>query len=323
MPKAVDNATNTSAKSGSIIFPDVETSKVPRTKRAAPWKPVPGTSRYEWTRGDGDSLESWRVNMFLHRLQRGTYAYQDIYINTNVLNNVNPNDKTFRTLYNKWILQFARRRDATYTQKVVRIHWSVSERHALYTSINKFCTDFGIDKFGFSDGCELGTKQLQRMADFVNTVPNSSRTMPRGVDAVRGQIVSSHDRPQPKNKAIFHLLAKAALFRSRIASGEEIFSAERQPELAIPLSQFPVDDPEMAPGRLTRGGKKRKRVIIVEKNDKESFGSELSSPPGSGGANAAHERSWLAAQEHNRPDRSGRKRRSDARDEALSSEEWV
>lgn len=47
--------------------------------------------------------------MFFRRLDRDTYAFQDIYVNVGHLRNVDPNDKNFRKLYNKWVLQFARR----------------------------------------------------------------------------------------------------------------------------------------------------------------------------------------------------------------------
>ncbi|KAF2621640.1 hypothetical protein BU25DRAFT_463590 [Macroventuria anomochaeta] len=329
MPEVVRAPANASSNAGSIIVPDVEASKVPRTKKGSPWTPVPGTSRYEWTRGDGDQQETWRVVIFFRRLHRDTHAYQDIYVNTNMLNNVDPNDKRFRTSYNKWILQFARRRDATYTQKVARVHWSVAERHALYTTINTFCAKYGIHSFGFSDDCMLSTKQLQLMADAVNAAPNPLRSAPRGVDAVRGQIISAHDKAQPKNKAIFDLMARAVALRARIAGGEVIPRAERKPKLAIPLCEFPVDPPVAASDSLTPGGRKRKRAAAVEASDGEPPSSELSSPPGSevGGNDGVSEDTWMTTDEEIQPGESDEGNWSDTSEEMLSGEdehgEWV
>jgi hypothetical protein len=327
MPEVVPAPANASNTRGSIIVPDVEKSKVPRTKKGLPWTPIPGTSRYEWTRGVGDQQETWRVVIFFRRLDQATHRYQDIYINTNMLNKVDPNDKRFRTSYNKWILQFARRRDATYTQKVARIHWSVPERRALYTAINAFCAKYGIHHFGFSPGRKLTTKQLQLMADAVNAAPNPLRVVPRGVDAVRGQIVSAHDKAQPKNKAIFDLLNRAVAFRARIAGGEAIPRAERKPQLAIPLSEFPVDPPVTAAGLSTPSGRKRKRAAAVEESDGEPSSSDLSSPPASevGMDDGVSEHTWMTTDEEIQPGESEEGNWSDTSEEVFSGEEgeWV
>jgi hypothetical protein len=288
---------NTSRGSGSIIFPGVEASTVPRALRGSPWSPIPGTSGYEWTRGDGDKKKTWRINVFFRRLDRDTYACQDVYVNTNLLKSVDPNNKQFRNAYNKWVLQFARRQDAGYTQKVARVHWNAAERRALFTAINVFCSKFGIHKFGFVEGCRMSAEQLQLMADAVNASPNPSRSEPRGVDAVRGQITSAHNKSQPKNKAIFDLLAKGAAFRARMAGGETIPEAEQKPKAAIPLSEFPADPPVTATPPLIPGGEKRKRIAAVEETEPSS--SELSSPSASGiGGNqgvqpgGSEERNW-------------------------------
>lgn len=328
VPEMVPAPANASGSSGSIIVPDVEASKVPRAKKASPWTPVPGTSGYEWIRGEGEHKETWRVNVFFRRLDRDTHAYQDIYVNINVLKNVNPNDKKFRTSYNKWVLQFARRRDATYTQKVVRVHWSTAERRALYTTINTFCAKFGIHRFGFAEEGKLTTKQLQLMADAVNAARNPLRTEPRGVDAVRGQIVSAHDKAQPKNKAIFDLLAKSVTLRERIASGEVIPRAERKPKAAIPLSQFPVDPPVAAAAPSTPGGTKRKRTAAAEQSDTEPSSSELSSPSVSevdGNESVDSEDTWMTTGEEIQPGESEEGNWSDTSEEMLSGEEdkWV
>ncbi|KAF3031871.1 hypothetical protein E8E12_000947 [Didymella heteroderae] len=209
IPEVIPMLAVVHSSSGSVIFPDVEDSTVPRTLKSSPWTPVPGSSGHEWIRGEGDKRETWRINIFFRRLDQDTHAFEDIYVNVNHLKNVNPNDKKFRASYNKWVLQFARRQDANYTQKVARVHWNTAERRALLAAINTFCSKFGIHKFDFVEGCRMSTEQLQLMADAVNAAPNSSRLEPRGVDAVRGQITSAHNKSQPKNKAIFDLLVKA------------------------------------------------------------------------------------------------------------------
>lgn len=327
MPIVVSASTTTSQQPGSIIVPEVEASKVPRTKKGSPWVPVPGTSHYEWTRTKGEQQETWRIVIFFRRLNRNTHQYEDMYINTNMLRNVDPNNKRFRTSYNKWVLQFARRRDATYTQKVARVHWSVAERRALYTATNTFCAKFGINKFGFTEDCKLSTKQLQLMADAVNAAPNPLRSAPRGVDAVRGQIISAHDKDQPKNKAIFDLLGRAVVLRARVAGGEAVPRAERKPQFAIALSEFPVDPPAGAARPSLLGGRKHKRTAIVEESDEGSSSSELSSPPASevGGVEGVSEDTWMTTDEEIQPGESEEGNWSDTSEEVMAGDdegEW-
>lgn len=123
--------------------------------------------------------------------------------------------------------------------------------------------------------CKLDTDRLRIMADVVNAAPNPSRREPLGIDAVRGQISSAHNKRQPKNKAIFDLLVKSTEFRIRMAAGEAIPRAERKPRAAIPLEESPVDTPLGAIPPWTSDSKKRKRASAVE--EMETSGSELSS----------------------------------------------
>jgi len=258
----------------------IQASKIPRSKNSSPWTLVPGSSDYEWTRGEGRNKQTWRVNVFFRRLDRRTFAFQDIYVNTKLSRNVDPNDKDYHAAYNKWILQIARRQDATYTSDVARVHWIAAERRALNTAINTFCVKFGIHSFGFAAECKLSTEQLQIMADAVNAVPNPSRLEPRGIDAVRSQITSDHNNSHPKNREIFNLLAKGIDFHARMSDGEEIPGIEQKSKAAISLSAFPVDTAVTATATLTPDSKKRKQTAFAEETEPSS--SELSSPAVSG-----------------------------------------
>ncbi|KAH6633238.1 hypothetical protein C7974DRAFT_471429 [Boeremia exigua] len=323
LPEVIPAPADASNEPGSLIFPDVGTSKVPRTRKGSPWTRVPGQSRYEWTRGEGDQKEMWRINIFFRRLRRDTFEFEDIYVNTKILETVDPNNKRFRTSYNKWVLQFARRRDATYTQKVVRVHWSVPERRALYAGINTFCAKFGIHRFGFTEDCKLSTRQLQLLADAVNATQNPLRLVPRGVDAVRGQIVSAHDRAAPKNKAVFELLVTADKLRARIAAGEVLPRAERKPKAAIPLEDFPVEVPVAARSVADRDSRKRKRTAAVE-SDTEPSSSELSEPPESevGEDDVAERDGWMTTEEEILEGESEEGNWSDTSEEVVDGEEW-
>ncbi|KAF3050413.1 hypothetical protein E8E11_005337 [Didymella keratinophila] len=226
VPRQMSASASPHTGSGSIVVPSIQASKIPRSKNSSPWTPVPGSSDYEWTR--------------------------DIYVNTKLLRNIDPNDKDYHAAYNKWVLQIARRQDATYASDVARVHWIAAERRALYTAINIFCTKFGIHRFGFAAECKLSTEQLQIMADAVNAVPNPSRLEPRGIDAVRSQITSAHNKSHPKNKEIFNLLAKGIDFCARMSGGEVVPGIEQKSKAAIPLSEFPVDTAVTASPTLTR-----------------------------------------------------------------------
>lgn len=328
MPEVVPAPANASADPGSIVVPDVETSKVPRTIKGKPWVPVPGTSRYEWMRGTGDQQEFWRIVIFFRRLNFDTHEYEDMYVNTNMLSSIDPNDQRFRLYYNKWILQFARRRDSTYSSKVTRIHWTVGERRALYTAINTFCAKFGINRFcfeqtPFTEGGKLTTKQLQLMADAVNAAPNPLRTAPRGIDSVRGQIITANDKTQPKNKAIFDLNARAVSLRARIENGEKVPRAERKPQYAIALSEFPVDPPAAVAGPSSSPSKKRKHTAEVEDSEDESIISESISPPASGvdEDNGGSQAIWMSIDEEILVGESAAGYQSDTDEEVVSGEE--
>lgn len=186
-------------------------------------------------------------------------------------------------------------------------------------AINTFCAKFGINKFGFFNDCKLSTKQLQLMANAVNAANNPLRTAPRGIDAIRGQILTAHIKAQPKNKAIFELNARAVALRSRIENGEAVPRAERKPQFAIPLAELPVDPSAAA---VASGSKKRKRAAVKEESDEESSSSELSSPPASrvGDDDGVSVDTWMTTDEEITPGESGEENWSDAGDEIPSVE---
>ncbi|KAF2994345.1 hypothetical protein E8E13_000221 [Curvularia kusanoi] len=255
---------------GSTIFPSVSTAKIPRTLSNTPWTPLPGSQNHTWTRGGGDdgnsNSEIWRVTMFFRRLSRTAHTHTETYHSARAVLETDPNSTRFRSWYNKWILQFARRHDNAYTQRVTRVHWSAAERRVLYAQINAFCARHGLHRFSVRDG---GLLKAQRddMAAAVNKVQNPRRSEPRNADAVRSQIASARGGDSPKNKPVFEALRRAEDVRRRIAAGERVERAEQYPEYAIPLELFPGDAGD-GEGQREAGGSER---------DDDSSG--LSSPP--------------------------------------------
>jgi hypothetical protein len=174
------------------------------------------------------------------------------------LEGIDPNDKGWAYAYNKWLDQIKRRRDSKYKQIVLKHHWSHTERAALYDAINAFIAKSGLNAFG----SDMAAKDVQVMTDAVNNAGG----MGRGVDAVRGQIASSHAR---KNKAIFELMARAQHMRQRVAKGEKVPHQEQYPDGAIPRAHFP--DAKGA------NGKPRSRKVEKEDDSEDDMEADTDS----------------------------------------------
>jgi len=219
-----------------VLEPDLNAHKVPRRVRKNekndqhPALFIEDPTTGVWTRPAGDHGPEfvWTVCILFRRLDSETGEYLQAYTNIKRLEGVNPNDKSWSYAYNKWLDQIKRRRDSKYQQVVLKHHWSHTERSALYDSINAFIAKSGLNAFG----SDMAAKDLQVMTNAVNNAGGMSR----GVDAVRGQIASSHAR---KNKAVLELLGRAQRMRQRIARGVQISHEEHYPDEAIPRSQFP------------------------------------------------------------------------------------
>lgn len=284
MPAAIPSPSPASPPSsqGSLIFPSPLTSKLPRALKSAPWRPNPGTHNTEWTRTNPSGDTSiWRVSIFFRRVDASSFTTQDSYSNASMLANIDPNNKHYRNGYNKWVGQFGRRWDGDYAQakKAANTLWSGAERAALYAQVNAFCARDGVHRFGFDDGCGLSNKVMRGVAAAVSGVPNPERKIPRGIDAVRGQIGSARAGPNPKNRHVFEVLEKGRALRARLAKGEKLAASEMRPRAAIPLEDFPVD-PAVAVG----AGGKRKRAAAAEPFDSsdEDTSEDLSEPPADG-----------------------------------------
>jgi hypothetical protein len=235
-----------------VMEPDLGQHKVPRRVRAnkmnggVPVLFVEDAKTGVWTRAAGAHGPEvvWTPCIMFRRLDSETGEYLQPYVNVERLHNIDPNDKDWSYAYNKWLDQIKRRRDSTYEQVVLKHHWSHAERAALYEAINAFIAKSGLHSF--DSGYDMSNKDIQVMTDAVNNVGG----MGRGIDAVRGQITSSHGR---KNKAIWELRDRAKAMRQRIGVGERIARAEQYPQEAIPRSQFPeIKEGKVQPRRSTK-----------------------------------------------------------------------
>jgi hypothetical protein len=254
LPMLDEDAVSPSDPSFYFIV-DLTAAKVPQRRRANKennykpdlWIRQPGT-REIWTRPglNDEPVEVWEFIGVFRRFNATTHKYEQIHINLAKLKNVDPNDKTWQYAYNKWIDQIRRRRDGTYIKEVSKDHWTHAERRALYDAINEFVRKAGLHAFGFGQNVAMSNIDIQSMTDAVNRVGGKNRL----VDAVRGQISSSHPR---KNKAIYDLMGRGINMRERLKHGEIVSRSERHPQNAILLSLFPPDE------NTTSGNSKRGR----------------------------------------------------------------
>jgi hypothetical protein len=216
----------------SIFFPDLDSRKVPKKDKekksdvVVRWNKV---GEHRWERTFKGKHETFTPSIALRRFNARTHAYEHIHVGTSKLKNIDPNDKTWKDAYNKWIDQISRRSNADYQKKKTRDHWTVGEICAMYTAINAFVHENGIDAYD-----AMSTADLTTITDAINAAGGKGR----GLDALRGQITSAHES---KNHTMWYLRENARDFRLMIEGGGEVTDEERFPEHIIPLEEFPVE----------------------------------------------------------------------------------
>ncbi|KAF2830802.1 hypothetical protein CC86DRAFT_402812 [Ophiobolus disseminans] len=234
----IDTAKTPKETPKSIMEPHMDHYKVPRRVRAnkrnggQPILFIEDPKTGVWTRAAGDHGPAlrWKPCILFRRLDSETGEYLQPYVNVDRLEDVNPNNKEWAYAYNKWLDQIKRRRDSTYKQVILKHHWSHAERSALYSAINAFIARSGLHSF--DSGTGTSPADLHAMTAAVNATGHRDRS----IDAVRGQIASSHAK---KNKAIWELRARAQAMRLRIAGGEKVSRKEKYPKEAISRAHFP------------------------------------------------------------------------------------
>tara|TARA_R110002003_G_scaffold25_23_gene1321 strand:- start:1478 stop:3502 length:2025 start_codon:yes stop_codon:yes gene_type:complete len=244
-------------------------AKIPSRKRANKknghqpplWVRQPGTNTWRRPGEPGEPDDIWELAILFRRFNAVTHSYEEAYLTTSRLINVDPNDKAFMYAYNKWIDQFRRRRDGQYEITVKKDHWTVPERRALMEGINTFVARKGLKNFGAGASLGMSNADMQVIADHINAIGGNNR----GIDATRAQIISAHVR---KNKAIFELRDRAEALRNRLANGDAISRAERYPQEAIPRSQFPVEDKGNGP-KKPRGPRKPPKGVQSDDHQRE------------------------------------------------------
>jgi hypothetical protein len=216
----------------SVFFPDLENCKVPKKDKekkssiAVRWNKV---AENRWERTFKGKHEVFTPSIALRRFNARTHAYEHIHIGQSKLNNIDPNNKKWKDAYNKWIDQISRRSNAAYQKKKMRDHWSVAEICAMYTGINAYVHANGIDAYD-----NMSTADLKTIINAINAVGGKNR----GLDALRGQIVSAHET---KNATMAHLRDNCRDFRDLIEGGGIVSDDERFPTHIIPLTEFPVE----------------------------------------------------------------------------------
>ncbi|KAF1831936.1 hypothetical protein BDW02DRAFT_504134 [Decorospora gaudefroyi] len=216
--------------SDRIFLPDLDEAKVPRkykTKRSNDEPKWINTGAYSWERTSGDNHEVWDATFVFRRFNARTHKYEHCYFAEKKMENIDPNNKAWVYAYNKWLDQINRRSNAEYQQKKSREHWTATEISAMYDGLNAYIRTNGIDAFH-----RMSNADLQTIVDGINTAGNKNR----GLDALRGQINSAHER---KNASIAYLRENGPALASYIEEGGEVSQEERFPEYAIPLEEYP------------------------------------------------------------------------------------
>lgn len=225
------------------IVPDPNQAKIPRKVRAKKNQPldlwVDSGVDNVWTRSrvvnGEDEVESFRPTIIFRRFDQVTHKYEQAYVSTSKLDNIDPNDKAWMYSYNKWIDQLNRRRNVKYKQKVTRDHWTVRETRALYIAINAFCSQYGVHEFGCNKGARMSDAVLKSIADAVNLTADHDRN----IDSVRGKVNTAHAK---KDKPLFYLRLEAIARREYMAEGGILSDDETYPLDAILKSDFPAKE---------------------------------------------------------------------------------
>ncbi|CAN9175906.1 unnamed protein product [Alternaria alternata] len=263
----------------SVFFPDLESRKVPKKDKekksdvVVRWNKV---AAFRWERDFKGNHEVFTPSIALRRFNARTHAYEHIHIGISKLKDIDPNDKVWKDAYNKWIDQISRRSNADYEKKKTRDHWTAGEICAMYTAINAFIHDNGIDAYD-----TMTSADLQAITDAINAVGGKAR----GLDALRGQITSAHET---KNHTMWYLREHARDFRLMIEGGGEVTDDERYPEHIIPLSEFPLEKRvnHRKSGRTRRTGtyKSKFRSVGTQTDDDNVYRDDVYSAAGNNDA---------------------------------------
>ncbi|RMZ74493.1 hypothetical protein GMOD_00003540 [Pyrenophora seminiperda CCB06] len=245
------------------IFPlNLESCKVPRKfkmKRDGSEPRWVNTAGHRWERTAEGKTDVFYVKTVHRRFDARTHKYVQLFSSTSKLLNIDPNDKRWAYGYNKWIDQIIRRADSEYVQVKQRSHWKPEEICAMYNGFNAFFHANGIDAY-----TRISNADLQTIADLVNAAGNHNR----GIDAVRGQMHSSHGG---KNKSLAYLRENLAELEEYMEAGGIISQNERFPQQWIPQAEFPtarrpnVRRADGAP--VTYGGRKAKSIAVGTQTD--------------------------------------------------------
>jgi hypothetical protein len=215
----------------TLFIPELTKHKVrqkPREKKGISYPPWTKVSAWQWERTvDGES-EAWTPNFVLRRFNACTHKYERVYVGETKMANIDPNDKNWVHAYHKWIDQIKRRTDSNWVREKRRDHWTVPEIRAMYAGINDFLRANGIDAY-----CGISNLSLQPILDAVNAAGNKNR----GMDALRGQMNSSHEQ---KNPSMAYLRDNVQDVVEYLEDGGVLSDAERFPQMFIPEEEFPT-----------------------------------------------------------------------------------
>ncbi|KAF7454747.1 hypothetical protein A1F96_10419 [Pyrenophora tritici-repentis] len=237
------------------IFPlSLEGSRVPRKYKARN-----DSSEPRWVKTTGNRWErtyEGRTDVFVpkivhRRFNARTHVYEQIYFSQPKLDNIDPNDKEWVYMYNKWLDQIMRRHDVEHVENSLRERWSQEEICAMYTAFNAFFHVNGIDAYA-----HMSKQDLQNIVDQVNASGHRNCAL----RALREQMESGHGR---KNPSLAYLREHLPLLEEYMEAGGVISQEERFPENFIPQEEFPKNDQQdtwRRPSDTTRWRHKTKKL---------------------------------------------------------------
>ena len=260
------------------LLPDPQDRSIPKKKDGQLWKPTDSSKR-TWKRGDG---ETWTFTALFRCFQRSNDEYIGKYlVSFKFYDNIDLNDKEYVKTYNKLLSQWRRR--VMHVRTRIRDHWSEEEAAFVYTLINTWIKENGIEKFDI----KAVYAERQSWVASLNKAFNATRTEDSLVSWVRN-----------KTKAPKHplgiLTKRVNGIKDRIEADEDVAKKDRFPDEAIPL------DKKTAEKRKHRAdteseSEKEELDIVNDPREYEFDDEEVDDNAGEGSSRSAPKRRKTAA----------------------------
>ncbi|KAH6632937.1 hypothetical protein C7974DRAFT_411969 [Boeremia exigua] len=218
----------TSGSSDTYIMPNPSKHTVPILRSGQQWTRK-SSKEFVWVSGD----EEWAMKAIFRVFRKDNHEYVKYrHPEACFQSAVDPNDKDWRTYYNKTLRKIVDDCQSDYVSDVKRARWTEDEQRAIYRSINKWCKEHGVHNFPPRD---LQSLYRQVTKDVNKECHEGDKDACRSEDAVRSQVQRGLKGEGNKTSPITDLVHRATRIKGEMENGVKFSKAKLYPDNAITI----------------------------------------------------------------------------------------